>query len=119
MPVAKSKNTYSNIGEDLIWLREKADNIKQFVNANPYHEVVDRDRVVSRTYNPDGDIVDEKYTLVATIETIHKSLRDSLKELAQIMEMIDKLMEKEAAKVTARGNQEVSPRVQALLNKNA
>lgn len=107
--MAKAKNTYSTIAEELDWLQSKADQIKEYVNDNPYHLVCDRNIVAWRKEDKDGEMVDEGYKIVATIEQIHKSLRDSLKEYGQLLEVIEKLREKEEARnMQVRGDVEVS-----------
>lgn len=109
--MAKAKNTYSNIGEELDWLELRAKEIKRFIDDNPYHEVVDRDRVSQRLFDDEGNVVDEKYILVCKREDQQTSLRNSMKEYAQILEIIDKLREKELAKVEARGGGDIPYRM--------
>jgi hypothetical protein len=46
--------------------------------------------------------------VVATIEAQIKSLTQALKDYAQIIEVIDKLREKEEQKAEARGSQEIN-----------
>lgn len=112
--MAKS-NTYSNIGEELDWLEEKLKEVKRYIEANPFDEVRDRDRVTKRTYDTKGEMIDEQYMLVATIEVQHKSLLASMKECASLLEVIDKLREKEASKMQVRGGGEVSHLAKKLI----
>ena len=106
--MATKTNTYSTIGEELDWLEQKANEVKRYIEANPFDEVRDRDRVTKRTFSPDGEMIDEQYMLVAKIEDQHKSLLNCIKEYAQIVEVIEKLREKEAAKLEVRGDKELS-----------
>ena len=97
------KNSY--IEEELTWLERKAEQIKQYVDHPPISGLTDRiEKLIT------GAGVVEKVT--ATIEAQIKSKRESLKDYAQIIEAIDKLREKEAAKkVTAKGDSEIPYRM--------
>ena len=103
-------NKYSSIAEELEWLEEQASYIKQDVEANPYNEI--RDRVISLVDSRGNS--SEKVT--ATEEQQKKSIRESLKEYAQLLEVIDKLREKEEAKVRIRGDVDISPHAKKFLN---
>ena len=90
--MAVKKNSYVDF--ELEWLQEKADQLKTYVDNNPFHELVDR--------------LAWKSLVVATIEAQIKSLTQALKDYAQIIEVIDKLREKEEQKAEARGSQEIN-----------
>lgn len=109
--MATKSNTYSNIGEELDWLEEKLKEVKRYIEANPFDQVTDRDRVTKRNYDAEGNLIDEFYMLVATIEQQHKSLLASMKECALLLEVIDKLREKEVAKQEARGGGDIPHRM--------
>lgn len=101
-----------NISEELDWLESKANSIKQYVDANPYHLV--QDRTVTK-YTKDGGAYED---VVQKIEVIQKSLRDSLKEYADLIAQIDKLREEEKKKeVEARGNTKMNSRMKNLTSK--
>lgn len=101
-----------NISEELDWLESKANSIKQYVDANPYHLV--QDRTVTK-YTKDGGSYED---VVQKIEVIQKSLRDSLKEYADLIAQIDKLREEEKKKeVVGRGTTPVNKRMQKLATK--
>lgn len=94
----KKQNTY--IGQELDYLEEKANNIKRFLDDNPFHEVQDR-------YSEPDFKGSRK--VVATIEQIQTSLRNSYKDYLQIMEVVDKLRQKdEEKKLLTRGDAEMS-----------
>jgi len=97
---ANKKSTY--ISEELIWLEKRVWEIKADVDAHPYNKL--RDRTVTLS-TPTGD----KEVVVANIEAQKKSLREAYKEYAQLIEVIDKLREKEEAKIEARGKSEIPP----------
>lgn len=92
--MSNKKNNY--ITEELDWLESKASEIKQFADLHPYHEI--SDRVVS-LLGATG--LNEKVS--ATIESQQKSIRDSLKDYALIIEAINKLREQEENKMEMRG----------------
>lgn len=101
-----------NINEELEWLEAKALSIKEYVDANPYHEVKDRS---TTKYTKDGNSYEE---VVQKIEVIHKSLRDAMKDYAALLGQIDKLREEEKRKeVEARGGADMNSRMKKLTNK--
>lgn len=98
--MAIKKNSYVEF--ELDWLQEKADQLKTYVDNNPFHEL--NDRVAWKSTANGGQMP----LVVATIEAQIKSLTQALKDYAQIIEVIDKLREKEQLKVEARGSQEIN-----------
>lgn len=106
-----SKKTNNYISEELDFLERKAKEIKKYVDDNPYHLV--EDRTITRR-GKDGSSYEE---IVQKIESIHKSLRDALKDYSNLIEAIDKLREKEEAKVEARGKVQVNSQMKRLLTK--
>lgn len=100
------------IGEELEWLENRLLEIKEDVDSNPYSEISDRIVSLMGAHGPSEKVV-------ASAEAQKTALRAALKEYVVLLEMVDKLREKEEQKqIEARGNVEVSPRVKALLNKN-
>lgn len=98
--MATKKNSYVDF--ELDWLQEKADQLKTYVDNNPFHELSDRLAWKSTANGGQMPLV------VATIEAQIKSLTQALKDYAQIIEVIDKLREKEEQKAEARGSQEIN-----------
>lgn len=89
----KKANNY--IEMELSWLDKKAQELKDYCDNNPINKL--KDRVVSGR-------------LMATIETQAKCVRDTLHDYAKIIEVIDKLRDKEASKSPqVRGDQDLSP----------
>lgn len=89
----KKSNNY--VEHDLDWLEKKAEELRSYCDSNPISKL--KDRIVSGR-------------LMATIEQQVKCIRDTLQDYAKIIEAIDKLREKEAAKApSVRGDQELSP----------
>jgi hypothetical protein len=100
--MAKKANTY--IDFELDWLQTKAEQLKAYVDNNPFNELQDRIRLKETSRG--GAIP----VLAASIEAQIKSLTQALKDYAQIIEVIDKLREAEAKKqITSRGDQDISP----------
>lgn len=90
-----TKKSNSYIEMELTWLDKKAKELKEYCDNNPINKL--KDRVIGGR-------------LMATIEVQAKCVRDTLQDYAKIIEAIDKLREKEAAKgPQVRGNQELSP----------
>lgn len=89
-----SKKSNSYIEMELEWLDTKASEIREYCKQ-PIHKITDR---------KDGTRV------IAKKEDIIKSMRETLKDYIYIIEAIDKLRDKEAAKgPSVRGDQELSP----------
>jgi hypothetical protein len=92
MATKKTSNSY--IGMELEWLEKKAAEIREYCNQ-PIHKITDR---------KDGQRV------IAKKEEIIKSIRETLKDYILIVEALDRLREKDAAKgPDVRGDQELSP----------
>jgi hypothetical protein len=98
--MSTKKNTYVEF--ELDWLQEKADQLKTYVDNNPFHELTDR--LAWKQTSNGGQMP----LVVSTIEVQIKSLTQALKDYAQIIEVIDKLREKEEQKAEARGSQEIN-----------
>lgn len=100
--MAKAKqNSYINY--ELDFLEKKAKELKESVDAQPFHKLQDRmiEKMTAR------GTVEE---LAATIETQRASLIKALKDYAEIVTIINNLREKEEQKqINVRGNQDLSP----------
>lgn len=94
------KNSYVEF--ELEWLEEKAKQLKAYVDAHPFDEL--DDRVVWKSTSNGGSMP----LIASTIEAQLKSLIQALKDYTQIIEGIDKLKDKEAAKTEARGSQGIN-----------
>lgn len=99
--MAAKKNSY--VDEELEWLEQRMQDIKSFINDNPYHTLKDR---IEKLNTPNG--VAEK--VVANIEQQQKSIRESLKDYALIAEAVSKLRKTEEEKnQKIRGNDDLTP----------
>ena len=84
MATKKTNNSY--IGMELEWLDTKASEIREYC-YQPIHKITDR---------KDGGKV------IAKKEDIIKSIRETLKDYISIVEALDRLREKEAAKAPSK-----------------
>lgn len=101
-----------NINKELDWLEKRAEQIKKYVDDNPYNLVEDR---VHRSMDKFGN---EKITIIQKIEVTQKALRDSMKEYVEILARIDILREEEKKKkeVAARGSTELNSRAKRFVD---
>lgn len=91
-------------GMELEWLEMKAEEQRAYVDANPLTSLTDR---MQYKETKGGGIIP---MCVATIEQQHKNIRDTLKDYAQIVEVIIRLREKEEMKKTlTRGDANLTP----------
>lgn len=100
--MAKKQETYINA--ELEWAEQKLKEWRGYIDDNPINGL--DDRIVERQ-TPKGTVS----MISATIESQVKSIRDTMKEYLQLLEVVDKLREKEEAKKEARGKSGVPPRM--------
>lgn len=101
--MATKKNSFITV--DLDFAEEMLAKWKQYTLENPYNEVQDRKEM--QMTKTGGSF----YTVVQTKEQIQKSLRDTLKDYLNMLEVVNKLRESEEAKQEARGNKDVPHRM--------
>jgi hypothetical protein len=99
----KKQNTYINT--ELDWCEKKLEEWKKYIDDNPINILKDR---IIKKQTAKGSIS----IISATVESQIKSIRDTMKEYLQLLEVVNNLREKEEAKKEARGNTEVPPRMQ-------
>jgi len=94
------KTTYINA--ELDWAEQQLDSWKEYVDANPLHEL--QDRVKYKETSNGGQIP----MVVASIESQGKFVQDTMKNYLSLLEQVDKLREKEEKKkIETRGGQEL------------
>jgi len=91
----KKTNSYTDFG--LEWLKQKAAELKKYVDDRPFDKLVDRD-FYKQTAK--GGIV---HMLAATVESQRADLTKAIKDYAEITAAIDDLITKEEAKREKRG----------------
>lgn len=95
------KQTYINT--ELEWAEKRLEEWKAYIDNNPINELEDR-MAFKQTAKGTISVVS------ATIESQVKSIRDTMKEYLQLLEVVDNLREKEEKK-QARGNSQVPHRM--------
>lgn len=98
--MATKKQTY--VTAELEWAEAKLAEWRDYVDKNPIAEL--KDRIEWKPTSKGGAIP----MVIASIESQIKSLRDTMKEYLALLEVVDKLREKEEAKQEARGSQAIN-----------
>lgn len=99
-----TKNSY--ISAELDFAENQLSSWKEYIEANPIHEIEDR---WGKKEMPKGGFA---HVVTATAEQQIKCVQDTLAKYLQLLEVVDKLREKEELKKEARGSSEVPPRMQ-------
>lgn len=100
--MAAKKNNY--ITAELAWAEEQLESWKAYVDANPIHEL--KDRIEWKVTKTGGSIP----MVIASKEAQIKCIQDTMTKYLQLLEVIDKLREKEELKkISTRGDAELSP----------
>lgn len=97
------KQTYINT--ELEWAERQLQSWKAYVDANPLHEL--KDRIEWKPTSKGGMLP----MVVASIESQGKFIQDTMKNYLSLLEVVDKLREKEEAKKEARGSSFVPDRM--------
>lgn len=98
---------------ELEFLEKKLQELKEYIEANPFSELKDR-MAYKETRN--GGVIP---TLVANKEAQRKDLTQALKDYAEILRTVESMREKEEAKIEARGKGEISGQASAWIkNRN-
>ena len=95
----------SYITAELDWAEQQLSNWKAYVDANPMHELKDR---VNYKETKTGMIP----MIVSSVEAQGKFIQETMKNYLTLLEVVDKLREKEAVKKEARGSGSVPKRMQ-------
>lgn len=92
----------SFITEDLDWCEQKLTEWKAYVDNHPIHELK---HDIEWKATKSGGMMP---MVIASIQVQGKFLQDTLKNVLAMLELVDKLREKEEAKVETRGKAEMS-----------
>jgi hypothetical protein len=98
--MASKKQTY--VSAELEWAEEKLAEWRSYIDGNPINTL--KDRIEWKPTAKGGTMP----MVIASIESQIKSLRDTMKEYLALLDVVDKLREKEEAKQEARGSQEIN-----------
>lgn len=104
---APKKTTYINA--ELDWAEEQLTSWKAYVDANPMHKLVDR---IEWKPTSKGGMLP---MVIASIESQGKFIQETMKNYLALLEVVDKLREKEEAKVDVRGNAELGSMAENFL----
>jgi len=98
------KNNYINT--ELDWAEKQLSSWKQYVNDNPMHELKDR---IEWKPTAKGGLLP---MVIASIEAQGKFIQETMKNYLALLEVVDKLREKDEVKKEARGSSTVPHRMQ-------
>ena len=98
-----TKTTYVNA--ELDWAEQQLASWKAYVDANPLHEL--KDRIEWKPTAKGGMLP----MVIASIEAQGKFIQETMKNYLALLEVVEKLREKEEAKKEARGSGEVPERM--------
>ena len=104
---ALKKTTYINT--ELEWAEQQLTSWKAYVDANPMHEL--KDRIEWKPTAKGGMLP----MVIASIEAQGKFIQETMKNYLALLEVVDKLREKEEAKVEVRGKGELSSKAERFL----
>lgn len=109
--MAKAKsNTYINT--ELEWAEEQLVTWKAYVDMNPLHEL--KDRIEWKPTSKGGAMP----MVIASIEQQGKFIQDTMKNYLTLLEVVDKLREREEKKLELRGDSEVNGMMSKMMNPN-
>jgi hypothetical protein len=98
--MAVRKTTYIDV--ELDWAETQLASWKQYVDANPLHEL--KDRIEWKPTAKGGMLP----MVIASIESQGKFVQETMKNYLALVEVVDKLRSMEEAKVEVRGKGELS-----------
>jgi len=106
--MALKKTTYINT--ELLWAEEQLTSWKSYVTAHPLHLLVDR---IEWKPTSKGGMLP---MVIASIESQGKFIQETMKNYLALLEVVEKLREKEEAKVIEiRGKTELGAMAQTFL----
>ena len=104
MIMATTKGTFINT--ELDWAEEQLSSWKQYVDNNPLHELKDR---IEWKPTAKGGLLP---MVIASIEAQGKFIQETMKNYLALLDVVEKLREKEDSKKEARGSATVPHRMQ-------
>ena len=105
--MALKRTTYINT--ELEWAEQQLSSWKQYVDANPMHEL--KDRIEWKPTAKGGMLP----MVIASIESQGKFIQETMKNYLALLEVVDTLREKEEAKVEVRGKGGLSSKAEKFL----
>ena len=92
----------SYISAELEWAEQRLTEWRAYIDNNPINGL--KDRIEWKPTAKGGTMP----MVIASQESQIKSLRDTMKEYLALLEVVDRLREKEEQKAEARGSQEIN-----------
>lgn len=108
---AIKKTTYINT--ELEWAEQQLQSWRAYVDANPMHELKDR---IEWKPTAKGGVMP---MVVASIEAQGKFIQETMKNYLALLEVVDKLREKEEAKVEVRGGSTLGSKADKFLKERS
>jgi len=102
--MAVRKNNYINV--EIEWAETQLESWKEYVNMHPLQNLSDR---IEWKPTAKGGLLP---MVIASIESQGKFIQETMKNYLSLLEVVDRLREKEEAKKEARGSGSVPPRMQ-------
>ena len=102
-----NKTTYINT--ELDWAEQQLISWKAYVDKNPLHEL--KDRIEWKPTAKGGMLP----MVIASIEAQGKFIQETMKNYLALLEVVDKLREKEEQKVEIRGKGDLSGQAEEFL----
>lgn len=102
--MALTKTTYINT--ELSWAETQLTSWRAYVDANPMHKLTDR---IEWKPTAKGGVMP---MVIASIEAQGKFIQETMKNYLALLEVVEKLREKEEVKKVARGSGTVPHRMQ-------
>ncbi|SEW21382.1 hypothetical protein SAMN05428988_3204 [Chitinophaga sp. YR573] len=104
--MAQKKNSF--ITDDLDWAESQLASWKAYVESNPLHQL--KDRIEWKPTSRGGTIP----MVISSIEQQGKFLQETMKNYLSLLEVVDRLREKEETKKEARGSSIVPGRMRKM-----
>jgi hypothetical protein len=102
-------NSKTYINTELKWAEEQLHTWKSYIDNHPLHTMTDR---IEFKPTARGGLIP---MVIASIEQQGKFIQETMKNYLALLEVVDKLREREEAKVEARGKGEVSGQAKSWL----
>lgn len=104
---AIKRTTYINT--ELSWAEEQLTSWKQYIDANPLHEL--KDRIEWKPTSKGGLLP----MVIASIEAQGKFVQETMKNYLALIEVVDKLRSLEESKIEVRGKGELGSMAEEFL----
>lgn len=106
--MAISKTTYINT--ELKWAEEQLSSWKTYIDEHPLHTMTDR---IEYRQTKTGTMP----MVIASIEAQGKFIQETMKNYLALLEVVEKLREKEVIKVAHRGTEDLGTMAEEYLEK--